>query len=257
MTQPIPFPAWERPYWQPSEEEILLHFYVFGNFKPTRVPSAPYGSDGLPEGMEATSYHNSVLKDWEGYPLKGALGDVFKDDAPEAYAKAIAAPQVMVVRGQLKDTPDTGYLRDTFGVLAGLLDIGGEAIVDAQILSLFGADDWRRRYLVRDGAPLRSHVLIMCDDDEQSGKQWVHTRGMRKFGRPDVSVRNVPTDKINHAGVLCENLIQMQALGAHFEDGQALDVEGMAHPLVAQVSGDRGDPNFNNSYIAYDWPDEG
>jgi hypothetical protein len=112
MSNPIYFPAWQRPHWQPSDEEIILHFYVFGDFKPIRVPSEPYGSDGLPEGMEVNSYH-SALREWEGYPLKGSLGDLFKNDAPEAFEAATKAPQVLVVRGRFKDSRDTGYLRDT------------------------------------------------------------------------------------------------------------------------------------------------
>src|SRR3546814_5795714 len=63
------------------------------------------------------------------YPLKGAMGRMFKDDAPQAYQLALDAPEVMVVRGTLKDSPATGYLRDTLGVLAGMLDIDRKSVV--------------------------------------------------------------------------------------------------------------------------------
>jgi hypothetical protein len=256
MSNPLYFPAWQRPHWQPGDEEILVQFYVFGEFQPIRVPSAQYGSDGLPEEVQLTSHHHSALRDWEGYPLKGPLGDLFKNDSPEAFEKAMAAPQVLVLRGRFKDSTDTGYLRDTFGVLAGLLDIGGVAILDPQILTLFGAEDWRRHYLIRDGAPLRNHVLILRDEEEASDRVWIHTRGLRKFGRPDISLHDVPAEEIDRAGALCQRLVELQALGAHFKDGQLLDVDGVAGGLTAELGGGYDDPQFNNTYVAFYWPSE-
>ncbi len=251
----ITIPAWQRPHWQPSSEEALLQFYVFGKFEPVRAPSMDYGSEGLPEGMELTSHHHNALRQWEGYPLKGDLGRMFKDDAPEAYKLVLESPEVLVVRGRLPDSSDTGYLRDTLGVLAALLDVGGKAILDPQTLSLFDADGWRRQFLVRDGAPIRNHLLILRDAEKKPGRFWVHTRGMRKFGRPDISVRNVPEADSDRAGLLCERLVELEALGAHFADGQKLEAEGLGGDLVAQLGGGFDHPEFNNTYVEFRWPD--
>jgi hypothetical protein len=256
MSNPLYFPAWQRPHWQPSDEEIIVQFYVFGDFQPIRVPSAPYGSDGLPEEVELSSHHHSALREWEGYPLKGALGELFQNDAPEAFEKAMAAPQVLVLRGRFKDSADTGYLRDTFGVIAGLLDIGGVAVLDPQILTLFSADEWRKRYLIKDGAPLRHHVLILRDEEEDSDRLWIHTRGLRKFGRPDISLRDVPAQELDRAGALCQRLVELHALGAHFKQGQSLEVDGIFGGLTAELGGGYDDPQFNNTYVAFYWPSE-
>ncbi|HEX7815559.1 hypothetical protein [Dyella sp.] len=254
MSHAMIIPAWQRPHWQPSEEEILLQFFVFGRFGEGRPPMQDYGSDGLPHGVTLTSYQHNALRQWEGYPLQGSLGRMLKADVPDAYRAALDAPQVLVVRGRIKDSQATGYLRDTFGVLASLLDTGGVAILDPQIASLFDADAWRRRYLVRDGAPTRAHLLIMRDGDEQPGRSWVHTRGMRKFGRPDVSLRNVPDRDLDRAGALCERLADLQALGAHFVEGQPLEAEGVPGGMVAKLGGGQDDPGFNNTYVEFHWP---
>jgi hypothetical protein len=255
MANPITIPAWQRPHWQPSDEEIVVQFYVFGRFEAVRVPSVDYGSDGLPEGVELTSHDHTALRQWEGYPLKGSLGRMFKDDAPEAYKAALDAPQVLVVRGRIKDSHETGYLRDILGVLAGLLDVGGTAILDPQMLTLFDAATWRRHYLVRDGAPIRNHLLILCDAEDDEGRSWIHTRGMRKFGRPDESIRHVPDSDIDRAGMLCERLVELQALGAHFTDGQTLDADGVLGGLTAKLGGGEDDADFNNTYVEFRWPD--
>ena len=254
MSHPITIPAWQRPHWQASDEKILLQFYVFGKFEAVRVPSQDYGSDGLPPGLTATSHHHADLRSWEGYPLKAGMGRMYKADAPQAYQRAIDAPEVIVVRGTLEDSPATGYLRDTLGVLAGMLDIGGVAILDPQILSLLDAAVWRRHYLVRDGAPIRHHLLILCEGESEPGRFWIHTRGMRKFGRPDVSIHQVPDVAVDRAGALCEQMVELQALGAHFAEGQPLASEGMPAGAVVHLGGGLEHPQFNNTFVEFNWP---
>jgi len=247
--------AWPRPYWQPSNETVVLYFYVFGRFAPElAIPAARYASRGLPAGVQLERFEHRALRNWEGYPLKGALGELLKEDTPAAFDQARAAPQVLVVRGELPDPDSLDYLRDTLGVLAGLLDLGGTVVLDPQILTMFDAAVWRRHYLVAGGAPPRHHALILCNAEEQSGHSHVHTRGLRKFGRPDVSLRHVPDAQAGQAGLLCERLLELQALGAHFAEGQPLEVEGLPGELIAHPGGSVDDPRFNNTHVAFDWP---
>lgn len=247
--------TWPRPYWQPSDESIVLYFYIFGRFaEELAIPAARHASRGLPEGVELQRFAHAALRGWEGYPLKGALGELLKEDAPAAFDQARAAPDVLVVRGELVDRDSLDYLRDTLGVLAALLDVGGSAILDPQILTLFGADDWRGHYLVAGGAPPRNHVLILRNADKEPGRSHIHTRGLRKFGRPDLSFRHVPDTQAEQAGMLCERLVELQALGAHFVEGQPLEVGGLPGELIARPGGSLDDPRFNNTHVAFDWP---
>ncbi|GAB3779689.1 hypothetical protein [Dyella agri] len=256
MTEAQQTPEWLRPYWQPgADEDALLQFYVFGKFERELViPAMRYGSPGLPEGVSLQRFQNLELRKWEGYPLAGTLGEILRDEVPETFEQARIAPDVLVIRGQLPDGASLDYLRDTLGVLAALLDIGGRAILDPQILSLFDVEAWRERYLVKDGAPPRNHVLILRSDEADGGRSHVHTRGMRKFGRPDLSFRQVPPQELDRVGALCEKLVEMQALGVRFVAGQALEVEGMEQVLIAQPGGRFDDPEFNNRHVAFRWP---
>jgi hypothetical protein len=99
-------------------------------------------------------------------------------------------------------------------------------------------------------------VLILRDEDE-AGRYWIHTRGMRKFGRADISLHNVPESDVDRAGALCQQLVELEALGAHFVQGQTLDVDGIFGGLVAELGGGYDDPQFNNTYVAFHWPDAG
>lgn len=256
MTEQAAAPTWPRPYWQPSDEQALLHFYVFGHFAPELViPAARYGSPGLPDGVSLERFQNLALRRWDGYPLKGALGELLKEDDPATFERARIAPEVLVLRGQRPDSATLDYLRDTLGVLAGLLDAGASAILDPQILTLFDARHWRERYLIDGGAPPRHHVLIVRTADDRPERSRVRTRGMRKFGRPDIDLHNVPDAAINRAGALCEQLVELEALGAQFADGQPLEIEGVPGDLVAHRGGSLDDPEFNNRHVAFRWPD--
>jgi hypothetical protein len=255
MNEATPTPAWPRPYWQPGDESILLQFYVFGQFaSELTIPSLPYDSAGLPGGVELQRFDNAALRQWDGYPLSGALGKILREESAEVVELAGSAPHVLMVRGSFADCDNLDYLRDTLGVLAGLLDVGAVAILDPQILRVFGASEWRRQYLVKDGAPPRNHALILCNPEQAAGRFWVHTRGMRKFGRPDLSIHDVPESVLNHAGALCERLVEVQALGARFIAGQPLEVEGLSGDLIAQPGGSLEDPRFNNTHVAFHWP---
>lgn len=247
---------WPRPYWAPTHEHAVLLFFVFGRFdKELRIPAARHGSKGLPEGVEVFRYPHDTLRQWDGYPLAGALGELLEHDHPQAYKDAQDAPEVLSVRGRLEDAATLDYLRDTLGVLAALYDIGAVAVADPQILSLFDRDAWHARFQVDGGAPPRNHVLILCNpDDHNDDRYWVRTRGMRKFGRPDISIRRVPADQTDPAGELCLRLVEMQVMGAQFSDGQELEVQGLPQPLRARRSGSLEDPQFNNTHVAFDWP---
>lgn len=256
MTETTNPPQWPRPYWQPSSgESALLQFYVFGQFeRELLIPAMRYGSPGLPAGVTLKRFHNLELRKWEGYPLAGTLGELLREDDAAVFERARIAPEVLVLRGELADPASLDYLRDTLGVVAALLDIGGRAVIDPQIMGLFDADAWRARYLVESGAPPRNHVLIVCSDEADGAGSHVYTRGLRKFARPDISLRQVPQSELQRAGVLCEKLVELAVLGTHFVAGQALDVDGIAAPLIAQPGGSLDDPAFNNRHVAFRWP---
>lgn len=257
MTGQDELAPWSRPYWRAGSEQALLHFYVFGKFAPEpAIPTARYGNASLPAGVRLERFQNAVLRKWEGYPLFGELGATLREDSAETFANARAAPEVLVVRGELEDAATLDYLRNTLGVLAALLDAGATSILDPQMLRLFSAAEWRGHYLVKGGAPLRHHVLILLDPDaEHPGRSWVRTRGMRKFARPDISITNIPKGEVDRAGMLCERLVELESLGARLEAGQALEVDGLPAGLVAEPGGDMADPHFNNTHVSLRWPD--
>jgi len=246
--------VWSRPHWSRDEAKAMLLYFVFGEFPgELRLDLSAHGSKGLPPGVEMHRVPKALLAHWEGHPLRGALGGALREGNPDAFETARAANECLMLRGELPDPESLGYLRDTLGVISALLDAGGVAVVDPQVLGIFTGNEWRARYAGAECSAPRNHVLILCQDDE-AGLAWVKTRGMRKFARPDVSIRRVPQEDVQRAGAVAAHLVDLQACGMRFGDGSTVGVEGMPGGLIVARGGSLDDPAFNNVHLELVWP---
>ncbi|HJP98594.1 MAG TPA: hypothetical protein VJ862_08545 [Rhodanobacteraceae bacterium] len=249
-------PDWSRPQWSRDEAKAMLLYFVFGEFAgELRLDLSASGGAGLPAGVEMHRVPKALLAHWEGHPLRGALGGVLRDGNPDAFESARAASECLMLRAELPDPDSLGYLRDTLGVVSALLGAGGVAVVDPQILEIFTADEWRTRYAGAECSALRNHVLILCQDDD-ADLAWVKTRGMRKFARPDVSIRRVPQGEVQHAGTVAARLVELQVRGMRFGDGSTVEIEGLPNGLTVARGGSLDDPGFNNTHIELVWPND-
>jgi hypothetical protein len=95
-------------------------------------------------------------------------------------------------------------------------------------------------------------VLVLCQDDA-GGSAWIKTRGMRKFARPDISLRRVPQAEVQRAGAIAARLADLQARGMRFGDDSTVDVEGLPGGLKIKRGGSLDDPEFNNTHLAIEW----
>ena len=245
---------WSRPHWSRDEAKAMLVWFVFGGFPAEpKLDLTAHGSHGLPQGVEILRIPKDRLAHWDGHPLRGALGEILREGNPGAFELARKAPECLMLRGELADADSLAYLRDTLGVVSALLDVGGVAVADPQILELFSADDWRTRYTPDTIAAPRSHVLVLCQDDT-GGTAWIKTRGMRKFARPDISIRGVPQADVQRAGAVAARLADLQARGMRFGDDSSVDVEGLPDGLKVKRGGSLDDPEFNNTHLELVWP---
>jgi hypothetical protein len=247
---------WPRPQWQDSGEQAFLLWFVFGDFEPVFTIDAPrYRTRGTPAGIEVVRYANRALERWDGYPLAGTLGRVLWDEDARLFERAKQAGECVMQRGTLAYPADLDALRDLLGTITALTDLGGVAVIDPQTLSMFNAADWHRRFFAADAFNARDHVLILCDeDDSATDRLHVHTRGLRKFARPDVSVRNVPPAAAALAGELAARFVEFECAGGLVADGHAVEFDGAPLGMTVRVAGANNDPAFNNRHLALRWP---
>ncbi|MET0226250.1 MAG: hypothetical protein ABW187_07410 [Dokdonella sp.] len=250
-------PNWPRTHWRDSGDEAFMLWFVFGDFETDfRIDAPTYRTRGTPSGIDVVRYANRELAKWDGYPLAGTLGRVLYDENAQLFERAKKAGECVMLRGSLADADDLDALRDLLGTITALTDLGGIAVVDPQTLSMYAAAEWRRRYFAADTFHARDHVLILCNEDTRNdGRLHVHTRGLRKFARPDLSIRNVPAAAAGSAGELAEGFVEFQALGGIVEDGREVEIEGAPSGMAIRHAGAFDDDEFNNRHLALRWPD--
>ncbi|MGH8115888.1 MAG: hypothetical protein ACREP0_05660 [Rhodanobacteraceae bacterium] len=247
-------PDWTRPNWRRAADKAMLLYFVFGAFPgELQLDVSAHASRGLQAGVEMRRIPKAMLAHWDGHPLRGVLGDVLRDGNPEAFDAARTAPDCLMLHGELADADSLAYLGDTLGVVAALLGAGGVVVVDPQILEIFSGDAWRARYAGAARAEPRNHVLILCHDDA-GATAWIRTRGMRKFARPDVSIRHVPQAEVQRAGAVAARLVELEARGMLFGDGSSIAADGLPDDLRVVNAGSLDDPEFNNRHIEVTWP---
>jgi hypothetical protein len=250
-------PHWPRSQWQDSGEPAFLLWFVFGDFDADFQIDAPrYRTRGTPTGIDVVRYVNRELEKWDGYPLAGTLGAMLYDENSRLFERAKKARECVMLRGSLADPSDLDTLRDLIGTVTALTDLGGVAVIDPQMLSMFDENEWRTRYFAADAFAARDHVLILCnEDDRHAGRLHVHTRGLRKFARPDLSLRNVPPAAAAHAGELAERFVDFQTAGGIVAEGYEVEIDGSDTGMRVSVAGAMDDPEFNNRHLALRWPE--
>lgn len=242
--------TWNRKYYVAGGGDPMLFYVVYGEFD-SSVPLSrqKYRSNGAPDGIDVLSYGPENHPDVPGSFRDGHLWDEFFADAPDRAVTVARCEQCVIIRGTPTDSTTLDYLRDTVGLITFLIDHGGRAIYDPFMFRWWQPSDWKQQ-IFDPAAPVpRHHTVILVSEEDDPALKWFHTRGMRKFGRPDISVHNVPIEL--EAGVidLCNRLIEHQAFGHVVADGEKIQMASLPSCGVILHCSDLDDPEFNNVHI--------
>jgi hypothetical protein len=146
------------------------------------------------------------------------------------------------------------YLRDCVGLVAFFLDHGGRVLYDPLMLHWWDRETWNERIFSPAGPVPRHHVAILLSPEEGRPTTWVHTRGMLKFGRPDISAPGVDEASLESVVDLCNRLIEFQAFGGVLREGQEIRMASLPPGGRVRHAGDLDDPDFNNVHVEISWP---
>ncbi len=136
-----------------------------------------------------------------------------------------------------------------------LLDEGAAAIYDPLMIKFWSPEDWRNQIFDRDIPAPKHHVMILYSEDEHNDQAcWYHTRGMIKYGRPDLSIHGVRPEMGGPVIELLSRFIEMQAFGAIVPEGQEIRMQSLPDGMTCHHRGDHDDPEFNNVHIEILWP---
>lgn len=223
---------WARPYLTNYEQKPHLFYAVLGEFElnDTFHEVASTLADGLSVRLVEAAYFRA--------------GKLWEMASEEVRAEAKKATQAIVLEGEVEESDDLEYLRTAMDFLTYCCDEGGLVVYDPYTLHWYSRTEWLE--LSEKGQILNpfDHAIILTSDD------WYHTRGMLKFGRPDLSVREVTAEEAPAIKKILDRFINFQALGGVVEEGRAVNLEGLSRVYrPGPVQGDRDDPDFNNFHV--------
>jgi hypothetical protein len=246
--------SWPRPHFTPGGGDALLFYAVFGNFNlKTPLSRSKYRTSGMPDWLELMQYDREKHADVIAGYQSGKMWEMRTRDVPLLAAESEKAPQCVALRAEVRDPPTLDYFRDTIGIVTWLLDAGGIAVHDPQMLWLWSADEWREEAF-DPNEPLPDRHTVILASPEDDGTTWYHTRGMRKYGRPDLSVHRVGERYADGVAEMLERFVEMQALGGVIPDGEEVRLKPFPPGGVCRHRGNLDDPDFNNVHVAVEWP---
>ena len=244
---------WERPLYEAGGGDASVLLVVFGpKPEPLRITSLAHRVVPMDLSLELEYQEPHAAAALLDSPFGATLLQGWEGEE----ASVLTADGCMVMRAEVPDPKDLRYLRNCVGVATAILEAGGHAVANLQSLGMFTPEQWRGVIFAPDKPQPRLHVNVFHSEEARGAPQgagskedivWLHSRGLRAFGRPDLSIRHVPQHAMAAAADLCNRLIETQAYGAVIPDAL---VEGM----VAHTTGTLEDPDFNNVRIELAWP---
>lgn len=257
---PIALTSWPRENFEPGGGPGMLCFAAFGYLQmQPPIDREKYRSAQVPPGFTMMVYDRT--KQTIGFDefFTGRPWRLASETNPAIAKSCEAAGQLVVFRGETPDPANLDYLRDAVGIMRYLFDQGATAIFDPLTYELWTPREWDYRLFAHGKPVLHEHVMILRTP-QGNGEQF-QTRGLRKFGRPDLSVQNV-ADRYGDAVLELLNLyIGFQTAGGIILDGDIVTLETLPPDGMCIVPEDwpteRRLDNYDNDVVEIVWPGNG
>lgn len=241
--------TWNRRYFVPGGREAFLFYVVYGRVDAAAPLSrSRFRSEGIPHGLDVMAYGPDSNPQVPGSFREGYLWEQLRSADPELADTIAAQDWCLILRGGFPDPANLNYLRDTVGLITHFLDNGGVAVYDPQMFEWWSPARWRER-IFDPVVPIPRHHTVILSSEDVGGTEWLHTRGLRKFGRPDLSIPKVSASQKDAFMDLCNRLIELQAFGGGIHEGQEIRLRSLPEGLTCHHAGDLDDPDFNNVHV--------
>jgi hypothetical protein len=245
--------GWNRKYFTPSDDSVFSFFVIFGGFEDgVNISASKYNFNEIPDNTVIQKYHDGAAPDYRDSFREGYLWDEISCENRKLAEVIKAAPSCMVVCMESSDQETLDYLRNTIGIVTHFLDNGGVCVYEPQRFKWWSPDEWRESvFLPKEPKPFEHTVILVSKQED--GNLWYHTRGLRLFARPDLSVHSVTPEISQKVHEMINRFIEFQALGGVIEDGKNINMNGLPSSMWCEHLGSVDDLDFNNKHVEIHW----
>lgn len=248
-------PNLDRPYYQDTGRRPYLYYAVMGaRAEELQISRSRHHVEEMPQGLALFGLQRPEHSVQMDELLGSTLGKVLSEQAQALYEQARAAQSWLVLQGEVQEDSTLEYLRNAVGIVQAAAETGAAAVLDLQTLTLFSPARWESEVFAPQFRPCGHAVILVSPNPD--GTLWFHTRGMRKFGRPDIGLEGVPQGEMDRAAAVINQMIHYGAQGAVFSRPARLHIAaGGICTVYPKLAGDLEDPDFNNEHYQMAWTD--
>jgi hypothetical protein len=237
--------SWLRPLFTRPGRRALHLFVAYGSFQePLSLPIRQRDC-ARPEGLNAAVVHrgDGLFDSWLA---DEAMSKMLREHDAGIEGPVRDAKSAVAICREVEDRNDLEDLRCSLASITSALGWGAVAIADPLCARWWSRGQWVNTYVEKQTFEPLDHVSILVSND------WVHTRGMRKFGRYDVSIRGIAAPD-RALGVL-HQFIDHQARGGLLDPARRLDVVEQPNLRIRFHDDERelDAPDFNNVWVELD-----
>ncbi len=245
--------SWERIHFSSSENRIFSFFVVFGAFEEDiSISASKYNFSEIPDNTDIQKYHDGAAPEYRDSFRSGYLWEEICDKNPKLAEEIRNAPSCMVISTDTGDQDTLDYLRNLVGLTTYFLDNGGVCVYEPQRFKWWTPAEWTENIFIHKKPKIFEHTTILVSEQE-NGNHWYHTRGLRLFARPEISVHDVTDELAGNVHEMINRFIEFQALGGIIENGQSIKMKGLPISMWCEHKGDEDDPDFNNKHVEIHW----
>jgi hypothetical protein len=246
-----PIAPWPRPAFQPGGSTNVFQLFCFsaGPLREVEMSASRFGlpSTEVMKFVEVRELPRAVDSAWfDGFRsgslrtlAQQALGDVSALDA---------ATQLTAVLISRPDTNDLVHLQAGWAVTQWLVARGVTVVLDAQTNRFWKGADVSEWPALRPFA-LSVDVNVVVEAEPTASVATIHTRGLQKFGRPDLVVRDVPGSRWDAVAGLVRALAGQLAEGTVLRAGDTVTLAGNVVKLAAYQPTAETELHLNNDAL--------
>lgn len=229
MSQPTP---WPRPLLEEAPSPASVEFFVFAEAPLDMSEAFSRSRHGLPEcfsvdDLNLQMHSREKSPDWFDDFFEGAMLNVARLDVGSGVEQLVCSTFLYRVSVEVAEPLDLAYLQAIWAVAKGLCERGATFVCDTP------ANTWLTAGMLAELDPLRSfsigrEVKLVFETEPTEGfGHLMHTRGMAKFGQPDIVLVGTGPADVTAGGALLNDLARRGAEGATLKAGQTAAPRGL------------------------------